>query len=74
MVTLVTGLAALIGVVTVCFGVVWLRRPVVVHDFQVRYLGTNRRPIERVQAGALGRGIALLVLGSLCLLFAVVSV
>ena len=74
MVTLVTALAAALGVLTVLIGVVWLRRPVAIHDFQVQYLGTARRPVERVRAGALSRGIALLVLGSLCLLFAVVSV
>lgn len=74
MVTLVTGLAALIGILTVLVGVAWLRRPLVVHDFQVQYLGTRRRSDIRVRQGALSRGIALLVLGSLCLLFSVVWV
>jgi uncharacterized membrane protein HdeD (DUF308 family) len=74
MLTLVTGAAALLGVATVLAGVAWLRDPAAVHRLQVRYLGSDPRDERTVRRGALPRGIALVVLGLLCLLFVVLSI
>jgi hypothetical protein len=74
MLTLVTGIAALVGLATVLAGVAWLRAPERVHGFQVRYLGSAPREREHVRRGAIPRGFALVVLGGLCLLFVVLSV
>jgi uncharacterized membrane protein HdeD (DUF308 family) len=71
--TLVTGVAAVVGVTAVLAGVAWLRDPAAVHDLQVGYLGSSRRTDEAVRRGALSRGLTLVVLGVLCLLFVVVS-
>lgn len=72
--TPVTAFAAAVGVVAVLAGAAWLRDPAVVHDVQVRYLGSRRREPAAVRRGALSRGFVLLVLGLLCVTFAVVSV
>lgn len=72
--TPVTAVAAVVGCVAVLTGGAWLRDPAAVHDLQVAYLGSTRRDDETVRRGALPRGVALLVLGVLCLLFVVVSV
>ena len=74
MVTVVTGVAAFVGVATVLAGVAWLRDPELVHRLQVTYLGSAPRDQSSVRRGALSRGLALVVLGSLCLLFVVLSV
>jgi uncharacterized membrane protein HdeD (DUF308 family) len=73
-VTPVTAFAAAVGVVAVLAGAAWLRDPAAVHDFQVVYLGSRRREPAAVRRGALSRGFALLVLGLLCMTFAVASV
>jgi hypothetical protein len=72
--TLVTGFAVVVGVTAVCIGVGWLRTPLRVHEFQVTYLGSTRRSEPVVRRGSLVRGFVLVVLGCLCLLFAVISV
>jgi uncharacterized membrane protein HdeD (DUF308 family) len=72
--TPVTAVATVVGCVAVLAGAAWIRDPPAVHDLQVAYLGSTRRDDETVRRGALPRGVALLVLGVLCLLFVVVSV
>jgi hypothetical protein len=72
--TPVTAAAAVVGVAAVLTGVAWLRAPETVHDLQVAYLGSRRRDAAAVRRGSLPRGLALLVLGALCLTFVVVSV
>jgi hypothetical protein len=73
-VTPVTAFAAAVGAAAVLAGAAWLRDPEAVHDLQVTYLGSRRRDPEAVRRGALSRGIALVVLGLLCVTFVVVSV
>ncbi len=74
MVTPVAGVAAVVGFATVLVGVAWLRDPERVHRLQVQYLGSAPRDQPTVRRGALPRGFVLVVLGCLCLLFAVLSV
>lgn len=74
MLTLVTGIASLVGLVAVLAGISWIRDPERVHQFQVTYLGSAPREQSAVRRGALPRGLALVVLGCLCLLFVVLSV
>ena len=71
--TPVTAVATSLGVLTVAAGVVWLRAPQQAHDLTVASLGGHRRDEETVRWGSLPRGLVLLVLGVLCLLFAVLS-
>ena len=66
--TLVTGFATVVGVVTVCLGVALLQAPVAVLEGQVAYLGSVPRDDRAVRRRGLSRGFALVVLGALCLL------
>ena len=69
--TPVMAAAAVVGVAAVLAGAAWLRAPETVHDLQVAYLGSRRRDAVAVRRGSLPQGLALLVLGALCLTFVV---
>lgn len=71
--TPVTVVAATVGLLAVAAGVAWLRAPQWAHDLTVAHLGGSRRDEAAVRRSSLPRGVALLVLGFLCLLFAVLS-
>ena len=72
--TPVTGFATAVGVAALLLGVALLRSPLAVHEVQVAHLGSTRRDDRAVRRRGLSRGLTLVVLGTLCLLFVVLSV